>query len=346
MPEQQHPDPGAVQFSLVAPVYNEAEVLPDFYRRLQAAAEKLGGPYEIVFVNDGSTDETPQILRRLHEEDDRVKFVELSRNFGHQEALTAGYDFATGQAVVTLDADGQHPPELIGELAGKWRQGYEVVCTVKKSDPNVSFLRRLAVRTVYRLIAALSGLDVADQADFRLLDRKVVEAIRQTREKARFLRGLVRWVGFRQAPPVEYEPEPRQAGSPRYTLRKLARMGSAGMFGFSVLPLRLIGVLGATLMAAAVLYAVCALILWPIVGASLAANLVVLVVGLVGLQLGTMGLLGEYVGRIYEEAKDRPIYVIRETVGFEVPQAAPPPGRAPAERPGPTVEPGRIRLFT
>jgi len=226
MAENEQRDVTAVTFSLVAPVYNEAEALPTFHAQLQAAAERLGQPYEIIFVNDGSADETGQIIRCLHEEDDRVKYVELSRNFGHQEALTAGYDYASGAAVITLDADCQHPPDLIEELAAKWRQGYEVVYTVKKNDPNVGLFRRLAVRMTYGLITALSGMDVADQADFRLLDRKVVDAIRQTREKSRFLRGLIKWAGFRQVA-VEYEPAPREAGKPGYTLRKLARILSA-----------------------------------------------------------------------------------------------------------------------
>lgn len=344
MEQNQQRDVTAVTFSLVAPVHDEAEVLPEFYRQLHDAAEQLGEPYEIIFINDGSTDESLEIVRRLHEDDDRVKYVDLSRNFGHQEALTAGYDYAVGAAVITLDADCQHPPDLIGELVAKWRQGYEVVYTVKARDVQVSLPRRLAVKLMYRLISLASGMDVADQADFRLLDRKVVQVIRRTRERSRFLRGLVRWAGFRQTS-VEYEPVPRVAGAPSYTLGKLARMGSAGLFNFSVLPLRLIGLAGAVALAAAVVYAIVALVLWPIRGASLVANLVMFGVGLVGLQTALMGLMAEYVGRLYEEAKARPIYVVRDAVGFEA-EEAPAVGEVGKRPAAPPAEPSRIRLFT
>ncbi len=344
--EQDEPrDVTAVVFSLVVPVHNEADGLETFHARLRDAADALGEPYEIIYVNDGSTDGSLEIIRRLQAEDDRIKYIDLSRNFGHQEALTAGYDFARGAAVITLDADGQHPTDVIAELARRWRQGYEVVYTVKKADPNVSALRRLAVRSVYGLIRWLSGMDVTDQADFRLLDRKVVEALRRTRERARFLRGLVRWLGFRQVA-VEYEPAPRLAGAPSYTSAKLARMGSAGVFNFSVMPLRCIGLLGGAMAGGAIVYAVVALLCWPFLGGSVLANLVALAVGLTGLVLGSLGLVGEYIGRIYEEAKDRPIYIVREAAGFE---AEPAPAERAAEEPVRSArpsEPSQIRLFT
>lgn len=342
-PNSESRDAGAVTFSFIAPVHNETEVLPSFYSQLRAEADKLGEPYEVIFVDDGSTDDSLEVVQRLREDNDRVKYVSFSRNFGHQEALTAGYDYATGAAVITLDADGQHPPDVIGELVAKWRQGYEVVYTVKAHTANVSLPRRLAVKAVYRLISWMSGMSVADQADFRLLDRKVVQAVRRAREKCRFLRGLVRWMGFRQTA-VEYEVGPRLGGEPSYTLRKLARMGSAGLFNFSVAPLRLISLAGASMAAVALLYALVALIVWPIAGGALVANLVMLAIGLTGLQLTAVGIMGEYVGRIYEEAKDRPIYVVREAVGFERER------EALAERvPTPQErkpEPSTIRLFT
>ena len=342
-PSRKSRDAGAVTFSFIAPVHNETEALPSFYSQLRAEADKLGEPYEVIFVDDGSTDDSLEVIQRLREDNDRVKYVSFSRNFGHQEAVTAGYDYASGAAVITMDADGQHPPDLIGELAAKWRQGYEVVYTVKAHTADVSLPRRLAVKVVYRLISWMSGMSVADQADFRLLDRKVVQALRRAREKCRFLRGLVRWMGFRQAA-VEYEVGPRLGGEPSYTLRKLARMGSAGLFNFSVMPLRLISLAGGSMAAAAALYAIVALILWPIVGGALVANLVMLAIGLTGVQLAAIGIMGEYVGRIYEEAKDRPIYIIREAVGFEREREA-----LAERRPLPDdrkPEPSRIRLFT
>lgn len=339
-------DSGAatVTFSFVAPVHNEAESLPEFCSQLRAEADNLGEPYEIILVDDGSTDESLEIMQRLHEEDDRVKYVSFSRNFGPQEALTAGLDYATGQAVVTLDADGQHPPHVISELVAKWRQGFEVVCTVKSHTKDVWFLRRWTVKGVYRLISWMSGMDVADQADFRLLDRKVVDAVGSARERSRFLRGLVRWAGFRQTA-VEYEVEPRLGGRPSYTLGKLARMGSAGLFGFSVTPLRLIGVAGALMAATALAYAIVALVAWAFVGASAVANLVMLMIGLTGLQLTAVGVVGEYLGRVYEDVKGRPIYIVREAAGFERSQEEPAatPQPAPGAKP---VGPTKIRLFT
>ena len=334
----------AVTFSFVAPVHNEAEALEEFYAQLREAAEKLRDPYEIIFVDDGSTDESLEIIQRLREQDDQVRFVSFSRNFGPQEALTAGLDYASGEAVITLDADGQHPPHVVGDLAAKWRQGYEVVYTVKAHTKDVWFLRRWVVWGVYKLISALSGMDVADQADFRLLDRKVVDAVRGARERSRFLRGLVKWMGFRQVA-VEYEVEPRLGGTPSYTLGKLARMGSAGVFGFSVTPLRLIGVLGAVMLATAVIYAIAALMLWGYAGASVTANLVMLMIGLTGLQLAAVGVLGEYLGRVYEDVKGRPIYVVREAAGFDLGEESPTsvPELTPGVRP---LEPSQIRLFT
>ncbi len=346
MEQPNHDDHGtaAVTFSFVAPVHNEAESLSEFCSRLRAEADKLGEPYEIIFVDDGSTDESLEIIRRLHDEDDRIKFVSFSRNFGPQEALTAGLDFATGSAVVTLDADGQHPPEVIAELVAKWRQGYEVVYTVKAHTRDVWFLRRWTVKFVYRLISWMSGMDVADQADFRLLDRKVVHAVRRARERSRFLRGLVRWVGFRQIG-VEYEVEQRLGGTPSYSLGKLAKMGSAGLFGFSVAPLRLIALGGALMTSVAGAYAIAALLLWRWMGGSTVANLVMLAIGLTGMQLAAIGVVGEYVGRAYEEVKARPIYVVREVAGFKWPEKqVAPPALTPS-----AVEPtarGRIRLFT
>jgi len=337
-------DVTGVVLSFVVPVYNEAESLPRLHNLLRGEADRLGEPYEIIFVNDGSTDASLDIVQRLHAEDDRVKYVDLSRNFGHQEALTAGYDRAAGQAVISLDADGQHPPAMIGELVGRWRQGYEVVYTVKVSTQHLRRWKRWTGALFYRAVTLLSGMDVGDQADFRLLDRKVVDALRRAREKARFLRGLVRWMGFRQIG-VEYEVAARIGGASGYTLGKMIRTGAAGLLGFSVMPLRLILLAGAALLSVALVYAVAALICWPIFGTSLAWNLLMLVVGLVGLQLSATGLLGEYLGRVYEEAKNRPIYVVREACGFEAPVAESADQAEPPARVRP-AEPGRIRLFT
>jgi len=313
-------------FSFVAPVYNEQDGLEHFYGRLKIAADELGQPYEILFVNDGSTDETAAVIRRLAEADPRVKAVEFSRNFGHQVAVTAGYDFAAGRAVISLDADCQHPPELIGEMVARWREGFEVVYTVRKDTQGISPVRRWIGRTIYAVIRLASGADLTDQADFRLLDRKVVEALRAHRERARFVRGLVHWVGFRQVA-LGYMAEQRVAGESRYSLKQLVGMSGAGVFNFSRLPLRLAPAAGALLVAVAVVYAVVSLILWPfgLAGGGW-THAAMAMVALFGLQFILLGILGEYVGRIFEEAKGRPLYIVREKVGF-----APEP--KPAEEP-------------
>ncbi len=333
----EHHDIADIAFSFVVPVFNEAQSLPEFYSKLRQAVDELGQSYEIIFIDNGSTDESPEIIHDLHEKDDCVKYVTFSRNFGSVEAITAGYDYATGLAVISIDADGRHHPEVIAELIAKWRQGYEVVCTVKTRTEEASLPRRLARRCVNGLARWLTGMDLADQSDFRLLDRKVVEVLRQVRARSRFLRGLVRWVGFRQAE-VPYVPAGDMAGKP-------APIRSAGLFDLSMMPLRLIGLTGAAMAAVAILYGVIALILWSFLGGAVLANLVMLAVGLTGMQLAAIGICGEYVGRIYDEARGRPVYVVRQAVGFEPdeeeiqPQPEPTPSAA-------STEPSKIRLFT
>ena len=309
--------PADITFSFVVPAFNEQEGLEHFYGRLKVVADQLGEPYEIIFVNDGSTDDTATVIRHLREMDGRVKCVEFSRNFGHQVAITAGYDFAQGKAVISLDGDCQHPPELIPELVARWREGFEVVCTVRKDTEGLSRFRRWIGHVIYRVIRLASGADLTDQADFRLLDRKVVQALRNHREHARFVRGLVHWVGFRRAA-VPYKAERRAAGLPGYTLRQSVNMSTAGVFNYSLMPLRLAGVVGAALLGISATYAILALLLWPFgLAPAAAVSVALLFVAMFGVQFLLMGILGEYVGRIFEEAKARPLYILRETFGFD-----------------------------
>ena len=334
----EHHDIAETTFSFVVPVFNEAQSLPEFYSNLRQAADKLDQSYEIIFIDDGSTDESLEIIRGFGEDDERVRYVSFSRTFGDAEAITAGYDYATGLAVISIDADGRHHPEIIAELVAKWRQGYEVVCTVKTHTEEASLPRRLTRRCVHGLARRLTGMDVTNRSDFRLLDRKVVEVLRQVRERSRFLRGLVRWAGFRQAE-VQYDSAPGDTPS------KPAPMGSAGLFDFSVMPLRLIGLTGAAMAATAILYGVFALILWPFLGGAILANLVMLAVGLTGMQLAAIGICGEYVGRIYDETRQRPIYVVRQAVGFESDEEEIQPQPQPTQSVA-SLEPSKIRLFT
>jgi len=304
-----------VMFSFVCPVFNEQEGLEHFYQRLKAVAEQIGERYEILFVNDGSTDRSAEILRTLAERDGAVKVVDFSRNFGHQAAVTAGYDYAAGRAVVTLDSDCQHPPEMIPKLIEKWQGGAEVVYTVRQGTKGIGGLRRWVGRCVYRIIFRAGGIDVVDQADFRLLDRKAVDAVRGLREHARFVRGLVRWIGFRQAA-VSYTAESRHAGTSGYSLRQLARMGFAGLLNFSLAPIRLVGLAGAALLGGGLLYVLIAGVL-ALSGRAAFSGVVALLLTLTGVQLLALAAVGEYVGRIYEEAKGRPLYLVRHLQGFE-----------------------------
>ena len=307
-------------FSFVVPLFNEQDGLEAFYDRLTSAAEKLGDSYEIVFVNDGSDDRTAEILRRLSAGDESVRIVEFSRNFGHQVAVTAGYDHAAGQAVISLDGDCQHPPEMISELISRWREGFEVVYTVRKDTDGISPIRRMVGRCVYRMIAAASGMDLTDQADFRLLDRKALDAVNACREQGRLVRGLVRSVGFRQIS-VPYVAEKRAAGKSSYSFGQLAKMAGEGVFGFSLAPLRLAALLGLAMLAVVAVFAVGSAVLWPFgLAPGPFARLTMFIVAMFGVQFLLLGILGEYVGRTFEQAKARPLYIVREKINFPADQ--------------------------
>jgi len=337
-------EPRDVTFSFICPVYNEQEGLEAFHRRLTAAAGKLGEPYEVIYVNDGSTDESAAVVRRIQAADRNVKYVEFSRNFGHQIAVTAGYDYAAGRAVISLDSDGQHPPEMITDLVARWREGFEVVYTIRQDTEGISPLRRGVGRLVYRCIRWASGKDLTDQADFRLMDRKAVDALRRTREQARFVRGLVNWIGFRQIG-LPYTAQQRTAGRSNYTFTQLAGMANAGMYNFSARPLRLAPILGCVLVLLAVAYAVTAVALWLAMDYDLGpvAHLAAGVTGMFGVQFLLLGLMGEYIARTFDEAKNRPLYIVRETTGFDPPDAAEP---SPTPDPAAEKREKRFVLYT
>lgn len=305
-----------VVFSIVAPVYNQQDRLEDFYGRLKLVADELGEPYEILFVNDGSTDETAAVIRGLAETDQSVKAVEFSRSFGRQAAFTAGYDLASGKAVISLDCGRGHRPEAIPDLVARWREGFEVVYTVRKPAESASGLRpwlgRLACRTIHRI----SGIDLANSTDFRLLDRKVIDALGGHRERTRLLAGLVRSVGFRQAS-VRYTPEPTAGGPDSASARESVDRAATALLSFSRLPLQLATAVGGVLIVFCVLYALIALLLWPFGAAPGGwASVTVAIVGLFGLQFLMLGILGEYVARIFDETRARPLYLLREKIGF------------------------------
>jgi len=308
--------------SLVVPCYNEAAGLASFWARASDALDALGVPAEAVFVDDGSRDATFAVLSALAARDARVRVVALSRNFGKEVALAAGLDHAAGDAVVPIDADLQHPPELLHELVARWREGCDVVIALRRDRATDSAARRLASDLFHRLFARVSAVAVPRGAgDFRLMSRPVVDALRSMPERTRYMKGMYAWVGFRTAT-VDYDVAERAAGESRFGLVKLWRLALDGIVSFSALPLRMSSFLGALFALVALAYGV-----W-LVARTLAhgvdvpgyASLMVVVLFLGGVQLLSLGVIGEYLGRVYDEVKARPLYVVRARVGF------PPPG--------------------
>ncbi|HJR54463.1 MAG TPA: glycosyltransferase family 2 protein [Gemmatimonadota bacterium] len=305
--------------SIVVPIKDEIDILPELTRRLTAVIDADLPDSEVLFVDDGSNDGSARWIAGKHAEDRRVKLVRLSRNFGHQAAVTAGLAHAIGEAVVLMDGDLQDPPELIPTLVEKWREGNEIVHTVKTRRQE-SLLRRVAFRAFYRMIRSLSSeTDLPLQAGlFSLLDRRVVDELSQMPERNRYLAGLRSWVGFRQAA-VEYERDARYAGTPRVSVIRLFRLAFDGIFSFSNLPLRLATLLGLFVSLAAFLLMATILYLRLFTDRAILgwASLMTSVLFLGGVILVTIGIIGEYTGRIYDEVKRRPLYVVAERVGLE-----------------------------
>jgi dolichol-phosphate mannosyltransferase len=306
----------SLTLSIVCPAYREEEVLPVFHARLSAALQPLAGDYriEILYVDDGSTDGTLCVLRELAAADLRVRYLSLSRNFGHQAALTAGLEHARGDVVVSLDADLQHPPDLIPLLVERWRTGYDIVLTERRDSEELGWFKRFTSRQFYRLLRWLSDTEVRPAcADFRLLSRTALDALLSLHETHRFLRGMVNWLGFRVTS-LPYQAAPRAAGRSSYTLRRMLRLAGDGMLSFSRLPLQLPVLAGLGSLGLGLLYA-----LGLVLGALLAGVafwpvhlLLVVVLVLGGLVLCSVGIVGEYVGRIFEQVKQRPIYLLKE----------------------------------
>jgi dolichol-phosphate mannosyltransferase len=301
-------------FSVVGPVYDEVETLRDFYDRVHAAMDAIGEPWELVLVDDGSTDGSSDVIRDLAIEDIRVRPVLFSRNFGHQIAVTAGMDYSRGKAVVIIDTDLQDPPELISELAEKWNEGYEVVYAVRTEREGEGWFKRATAAVFYRVINRITEVDIpVDAGDFRLLDRKVVEALKKMREHHRFPRAMTAWVGFKQVG-VAYKRSARQAGETKYPFRKMLRLAINAVTGFSYFPLQLATYFG-FLCALLAILAIPLVIYLRLSGRgelSGQATTLIAVLFLGGVQLISLGILGEYIGRLYDEAKNRPLYVLRE----------------------------------
>jgi len=304
--------------SLVVPCYNEAAGLASFWARASDALDALGVPAEAVFVDDGSRDPTFSVLTALAARDARVRVVALSRNFGKEVALAAGLDHAAGDAIVPIDADLQHPPELLHELVARWREGYDVVIALRRDRATDSAARRLASDLFHRLFARVSAVPVPRGAgDFRLMARPVVDALKSMPERTRYMKGMYAWVGFRTAT-VDYDVAERAAGESRFGLVKLWRLALDGIVSFSALPLRMSSFLGALFALVALGYGAWLVARTLVHGVDVPgyASLMVVVLFLGGVQLLSLGVIGEYLGRVYDEVKARPLYVVRARVGF------------------------------
>ena len=313
-----------VILSIIAPVKDEEDAILPFVARVRAVIEALPDPaaksFEILFVDDGSKDSTMERIRAAHSADKRIRAVSLSRNFGKEAALSAGLDYASGAAVVPMDADLQDPPEMLGEMLAKWRDGFEIVYGVRNNRETDSLPKRLTADLYYRAHNWLSADKIPEHAgDFRLLDRKVVDVIRAMPERNRFMKGLFAWAGFRQAS-VSYARQPRQTGETKFHSWKLWTFALDGITSASTVPLRVWSYLGGTIAILAIAYALYVIIRTIIWGVEVPgyASMMVAVLLLGGLQLFSLGILGEYVGRILTETKARPLYVVRDEVGGDV----------------------------
>lgn len=301
-------------YSVVAPIFNEIGNLPEFYRRVRESLDQTGDPWELLLVDDGSTDGSTEKIRALAAEDERIKPVIFARNFGHQLAVTAGMDYANGQAVVIIDSDLQDPPEVILEMIAKWREGYEVVYAVRSEREGETWFKLFTASLFYRLIYRITDVNIPmDTGDFRLLDHKVVEVMRQMRERHRFLRGMSVWVGFKQTG-VQYKRAARFSGTTKYPFKKMLKFASDAITSFSYFPLQLATYLGFFAAGLSIL-AIPVVIALRVLGSETflgQASTLIAVLFLGGVQLISLGILGEYIGRLYDQAKGRPLYIVRE----------------------------------
>jgi dolichol-phosphate mannosyltransferase len=303
-------------FSVVTSVFNEVKALPEFHRRVSEAMQKTGETWELILVDDGSSDGSTEMIRQLAAQHPAVRPVIFARNFGHQIGITAGLDYSRGQAVIIIDSDLQDPPEIILDLIDKWREGYEVVYAIRAEREGESWFKLFTASLFYRLISRMTDVNIPlDAGDFRLMDRQVVDVLNQMREHSRFLRGMSAWVGFRQTG-VPYRRAARFAGETKYPFRKMLKLAINAVTGFSYFPLQLATYIGFVSAGISILSIpiVIALRLWggsqaPLLGQ---ATTLIAVLFLGGVQLISLGILGEYIGRLYDETRGRPLYIVRQ----------------------------------
>lgn len=307
-----------VKYSFVLPIFHEEETIPLLFTRMNGILSQLDGPAEVICVNDGSRDQSGPLLNAIAEKDARYKIIHFSRNFGHQIAITAGMDFASGAATIVMDADLQDPPEVVLDMVAKWKEGFEVVYALRISREGETWFKKLTAALYYRILKKLTSIDMpADVGDFRLIDRKALLAFRQLRETNRYVRGMFSWLGFKQTG-VTYIRQARQAGYTKYPLAKMLKLARDGIIGFSATPLRFALNVGFFIAAVSFLAGLWALFLkvsgYYTVDGWTSLTMVVSFIG--GVQLMVIGILGEYVGRIHDEVKNRPLYLVRDMKGF------------------------------
>jgi glycosyltransferase involved in cell wall biosynthesis len=304
----------AVTYSIVAPVFNELENVPELYRRVKAAMDPLPGSWELILVDDGSTDGSTEAIRELARQDKRVRPVIFARNFGHQPAITAGWDYARGEAVVIIDADLQDPPELIPEMIAKWREGFEVVYAVRAEREGETWFKKITASLFYRIVYRITDVKIPlDSGDFRLMDRKVVDVLKTMRERFRFPRGMSAWVGFRQVG-IPYKRGVRFSGVTKYPFSKMFKLAMNAITGFSYFPLQLATYFGFATAGIAVI-AIPVVAILRLTGSQFfggQATTLIAVLFLGGVQLISLGVIGEYLGRVYDEVKGRPLYIVRD----------------------------------
>ncbi len=303
-----------ITYSIIAPIYNEIENLPELYRRVKEVMDSSGETWELILVDDGSTDGSTDKICELSQQDKTVRPVIFARNFGHQVAITAGWDYARGDAVVIIDADLQDPPEVILELAKKWKEGYEVVYAVRGEREGETWFKKFTAAMFYRIIYGITDVKIpVDTGDFRLMDRKVVDVLKQMRERHRFPRGMSAWVGFKQVG-VTYKRAARVAGVTKYPFRKMLKLALNAITGFSYFPLQVATYVGFFSASISIL-AIPVVVYMRMMGSGAffgQATTLIAVLFLGGVQLISLGILGEYVGRLYDEAKGRPLYIVRD----------------------------------
>ncbi len=308
-----------ISYSIIVPLYNEELVIQETYRRLKAVMDTTKENYEIVFVNDGSKDKTRDLVENMCRNDEKIKLINFSRNFGHQAAITAGMDMALGEAIVVIDADLQDPPEVILEMIKKWKEGYEVVYGKRAKREGETFFKKFTAKTFYRLLRSMTSVDIpVDTGDFRLIDRKVCDALISLPEKNRYVRGLVSWVGYKQTC-VEFVRQERFAGETKYPLKKMIKLALDGITSLSYKPLVISGYLGGLTFIAGIISTIAVITRQLINGTGMISLPLILAINITmfGLTLGCIGIMGQYIGRIFDESKGRPIYIIQSTINYK-----------------------------